>query len=133
MEVVICWKRLILESDKVQLHCQVGQSIQESGEVECETVRVLRNGPTAPNMLVSGSTIKQMAMEHFIMLMEMSTRASGSMIRQMAKEYTIMQMVQTTMENGKTTSNMDSVWKDGLMVQSMKDSTSKEKRMVVEN
>ena len=65
--------------------------------------------------------------------MEMSTRASGSMIRQMAKEYTIMQMVQTTMENGKTTSNMDSVWKDGLMVQSMKDSTSKERRMVVEN
>lgn len=96
-----------------------------------EMERVLKSGLMVLNILVVGSMIKQMDMEHCIMLMEISTKVSGSMIRLMAKVFILMQMEPTIMENGKMTNNMDLELKSGQMVQFMRVTTLKERKMVL--
>ena len=68
-----------------------------------------------------------------ITLMATFTKASGLMIKPMERAYIIMPMEPTTMESGKTTNSMASVSKDGQMEQSMKDSTTKARRMEEES
>ena len=54
--------------------------------------------------------------------MEIFTKENGKMIRLMGMEFTHIKMEQNMMANGWKISSTETVWKRGLMEQSMKES-----------
>lgn len=86
-------------------------------------------GPMVLNTKVNGKTTRLTAMANSSMLTETYTKDNGKMIKHMAREATLTLTVLPMSENGKMISNMVRVWRHGLMEQSMRASTLKERSM----
>ena len=78
----------------------------------------------------SGEKARLTDKENCIMRMVTFMKETGLTIKQMAMELTLMLMEPSTLEAGRTTNSMALGWKHGLTEQSMKDNTSRAKRMV---
>ena len=98
-----------------------------------EMERVHKSGLTVPNILVTGLMIKLMAMVNYIMQMVTYTKENGQMIKPMAGACILTPMELNIMENGRMINNMVKVQNLGLMVQYMKENTTKVKRTAEEN
>ena len=91
---------------------------------------VNRSGKTVPSTKVTGVSTKLTATESSGMLTEIFSRVNGKTIRQMAMEFTFTKMEPGMRENGKMIFSTVKAKKSGLIIQCMKDTTTKERNMV---
>ena len=77
----------------------------------------------------NGRTEKLMAMESFTTQMVTFMKETGLTTRLTEMEHTLMLMEQSMSDSGVMTSSMALAWRPGLMVQSTKVLTTKERRM----
>ncbi len=85
------------------------------------------------SMKESGKMTRGMAKGNKFMQMEVNMKESGRMIKLMGEELTLMPMALAIQVNGKTISNMGLEWRRGQIMQSMKVTITKERRMVKES
>jgi len=104
-------------------------STRASGSTSKETVTACRSGLMALAMREIGAMVRLMAVVLYIMPTEMSTRENGSMIKLTVKEHTLTQTERSMLVTGRTTSSMDSDLRLGQMVLSMKESTTRARKM----
>ena len=99
----------------------------------CVTVMELSCGLMVLAMREIGATTKPTERANLCMPMVMFMKENGSMIKPKAKELTATLMAHTTRVLGSTTSNTVTVWRAGLMVPGMRDSTLRVRKREKEN
>ena len=92
-----------------------------------------KDGQMVLFMRDSGNLERLMDKVNFTTLMVTSTKESGKMTRQMERAPTLMQMALNMSDSGVTINNTVLVLKLGLMEQSMRETTQKERSTVGEN
>ena len=117
------------ESRKGQSHLKVEQSTRVNGSMDREMARANRNGLMGQDMRDSGKMAKPMDMESSTTRMVIFMKETGLTTRLTEMEHTLMLMEQSMSDSGAMTSSMALAWRLGLMVQSTKVLTTKERRM----
>ena len=119
----------VVEKVRVQSLWRVELSTKESGYSDREMGRGNKNGLMDHDTKASGRMAKLMDRASSIMQMVTFTKVIGLMTKLTEMEHIHMQMEQSMWDNGETTNNTDLDWRPGLMVQSTRVHTSKERRM----
>ena len=106
------------------------QFTRDSGQKKAlDMARVSRSGKMEVSMRVTGRMTWLMEEADSFILTEMSTKENGLMIKLMDAVPMFIWTGLNTLVNGEKTSSMDSVLRHGLMVQSMRGTTSMVKSM----
>ena len=103
--------------------------MMENGLEGFDTATELKSGQTGPNMMVTGSMERHMARVHLLMSMGIVTSETGCMTKLMDSESTLIRMEPLMKANGRMIFRTVKVSRSGVMDQSMKDFTKKERNM----
>ncbi len=115
----------LLKQKMKSIPLKTEQSIRVNGVTKSDMVKEFKFGQTGLSMKESGSIIKHMVMECFIMRMVTFLMETGPLTKQMVTGPTIMLTEANMRVNGLTICKMDSVKKHGKIYQLMRANTSK--------
>ena len=127
------WEIAIKDKLTALLLCLMELYTQESYSMEWKMDTDSKSGRMDQSTMGSGNAIKQMAMVPLFMQMVISMRVSGWMTKLMDMELTSMPMEPRMLVNGLKINNMDTVSRNGQMVQNMRANIKMGRSMAMAN
>lgn len=102
-------------------------SILDSGRMTKDMELVSKSGQMEPSMKVNGNMARLTVKVCLTISMVTSTKDSGREIKPMERASILMPMAQPMKDSGKMISNMDTVWKSGVIRVDLRESTTRGK------
>jgi len=126
-------KETVEESIRDKLDSRVVLSMKVNGSMLCVMDKVNNPGLTILAMKANGEKEKLMVTVSSSMLMEIFMKENGLMIKLTGTALTLTPMELNTLDSGEMINNMEQASRPGLIVLSMRETISKERRMVKES